>query len=67
MKVLDSRVFEGDKGEAWFRVELGRNTNILEKELFTQDDIEAAKREAVKEFLYGLYHNWENNLKSRLT
>jgi hypothetical protein len=54
MRVLDRRV---DKDEVWFKVKLDRNTDILSQELFTQSDMEAAKGQAIVDFLKRLLEN----------
>lgn len=56
MKVLDTRIYE-DGEVVWFKVKLERNTDILSQELFTQNNIENAKKEAVREFLNRLMEN----------
>lgn len=61
MKVLDTRGYEGHNQEWWFKVKLERNTDVLLQELFTQNDIDNAKKEAVKEFLAKLYDSWANS------
>lgn len=59
MKVLDRKVTENN--EVWFKVELVRSTEVLSQELFTQEDVNYHKNEAVKEFLAKLYDNWTNS------
>lgn len=49
--VLDTK-FEND--EIWLKVTLGRNTDILEKILFTDREIDCIKEKAIKEFMHNL-------------
>lgn len=59
MKVLEIKIIN-DETEVWFRVKLDRNTSVLSQELFTQNDIDNAKKEAIREFLAKLYESWAN-------
>lgn len=62
MKVLESYV--SDSGETWFRVELERSTDILEKELFTRTDVRLMNDTAIMQFLNWQgqqYFNWKPN------
>ncbi len=63
MKVLESTV---DKitNKVWLNVELDRSSDILSKELFTANDVENAKKQAVVEFLKYLYDSWTNSLNN---
>jgi len=54
MKVLDYRITDT---EVWFRLELEKSTQILERELFTQEDIDAAKMEGKRELLNKILEN----------
>lgn len=49
--VLETK-FEGD--DVWFKVALGRNTDILEKILFTDREVDLLKKKAIKEYLHNL-------------
>ena len=62
MKVLETKCIEGNI--VWFKVELIRSTEVLSQELFTQDNVNYHKKEAVKEFLAKLYDSWEEGLNN---
>lgn len=55
MKVISTKIDE--QGKAWFNLELDRNTDILAKELFTEDDINNAKQQGLRDFLSKLVEN----------
>ncbi len=59
--ILDTKV-EGD--EIWLKVALGRNTDILEKILFTDSEVTSLKRQAIKEYLHNYVEKMLDNDRS---
>lgn len=57
MRVLNSKVDKDNK--VWLEVELVRSTDVLLNQLYTPDDLEYAREEAVREFLNSLFLAWK--------
>jgi len=55
--VLETKV---ENNEVWIKVKLERNTDILQKELYTEQDIKNAKEDAIIEFLNWQKEQFEN-------
>lgn len=51
LTILDTKI---ENNEVWLKVTLGRNTDILEKILFTDREVEDLKQKAIKEYLHNL-------------
>lgn len=55
--ILETKV---ENNEVWIKVKLERNTDILQKELYTEQDIKNAKEDAIIEFLNWQKEQFEN-------